>query len=121
MGFHIITRNLPEKMYPGMIIEYKVHPLLGIPLHWVTEITQVEYLSYFVDEQRVGPYSMWHHQHHLKPVEGGVLMQDIVHYQPPFGILGQLANAVLIRRQLNEIFAYRVKAVEEIFGKFPDK
>ena len=118
MGF-IVTSNTGEaKMYPGMIITYKVSPLLGIKLNWVTEITQVRDMEYFVDEQRIGPYSMWHHQHKIEAVEGGVLMTDIVTYQPPFGFLGAIANLLFIRRQLEQIFNYRTIAVEKRFGKF---
>ncbi len=117
MGFDITTKNLPEKMYPGMIIGYKVSPVLGIKMGWLTEITHVEHLHRFVDEQRMGPYKMWHHQHTIKEVEGGVEMEDIVTYQPPFGFLGAIANTLLIKGQLKEIFDYRFKAVEERFGK----
>jgi ligand-binding SRPBCC domain-containing protein len=105
-------------MYPGMIITYKVSPLLGIRLDWMTEITQVKDLEYFVDEQRIGPYTMWHHQHKIEPIEGGVLMTDIVTYQPPMGILGALANSLLIKNQLQQIFNYRTVALEKRFGKF---
>jgi ligand-binding SRPBCC domain-containing protein len=115
MGFDITSENLPEKMYPGMIISYKVRPLFGIPMTWVTEITQVAEKRYFVDEQRVGPYALWHHQHHIEPYENGVMMTDIVSYKPPLGILGRLANAILIRRQLEGIFAYREKALKKRF------
>ena len=117
MGFDIVTPNLPEKMYPGMIITYKVSPLLGIKTTWVTEITHVLEGKYFVDEQRVGPYKMWHHQHHIKPVDKGVLMTDIVHYQPPLGFLGAMANRIIIRKKLNEIFSYRTERLEETFAK----
>ena len=82
-----------------------------------TEITQVKEKEYFVDEQRVGPYSIWHHEHKIEPIEGGVLMTDIVSYQPPFGFLGSIANSILIKKQLKEIFDYRVEAVEKMFGK----
>lgn len=118
MGFDITTKNLPEKMYPGMIISYKVSPFLGIKMTWVTEITQVRELKYFVDEQRVGPYRMWHHQHFIEPVEGGVLMTDIVDYQPPLGFLGAIANQLIIKSQLNEIFSYRTKQLEAYFGRY---
>ena len=118
MGFEVITKNLPEKMYPGMIISYKVSPLLGIKMLWVTEITHVSEFRYFVDEQRVGPYKMWHHQHLLEPLTDGVLMTDIVDYQPPIGILGSIANQLIIKKQLNEIFAFRTKKLNEVFGKF---
>jgi ligand-binding SRPBCC domain-containing protein len=117
MGFNITSKLLSEKMYPGMIISYKVSPVLGIKMTWVTEITQVKEKEYFVDEQRVGPYSMWHHEHKIEPIEGGVLMTDIVSYQPPFGFLGSIANSILIKKQLKEIFDYRVEAVEKMFGK----
>jgi ligand-binding SRPBCC domain-containing protein len=116
MGFDITTHNLPEKMYPGMVISYTVRPLFGIKTTWVTEITQVEEKKYFVDEQRVGPYSLWHHQHIIEPIEGGVLMTDIVSYQPPFGILGALANSLIIKTKLNEIFNFRTSAIENRYG-----
>jgi ligand-binding SRPBCC domain-containing protein len=99
-----------------MIISYKVSPLLGIKTTWVTEISQVEEKKYFVDEQRVGPYSLWHHQHIIEPIENGVLMTDIVSYSPPFGFLGAIANSLIIKNKLNEIFDYRTKAVEKRYG-----
>jgi len=100
-----------------MIISYKVSPVLGIKMTWVTEITQVKEKEYFVDEQRVGPYSIWHHEHKIEAIEGGVLMTDIVSYKPPFGILGSIANSILIKRQLKEIFDFRAVAMERMFGK----
>lgn len=115
MGFDITSTNLPEKMYPGMIISYRVKPIAGIPTTWVTEITNVVEKRYFVDEQRVGPYAMWHHQHIIEPHEKGVMMTDIISYKPPLGFLGSIVNALLIRRQLEEIFAYREKALNKIF------
>lgn len=118
MGF-IVTGNTGEgKMYPGMIITYKVSPLFGIKLNWMTEITHVKDFEYFVDEQRIGPYSLWHHQHKIEAIEGGVLMTDIVTYQPPMGILGAVANALIIKKQLQQIFDYRTVALEKRFGKF---
>lgn len=118
MGFDITSEDLPEKMYPGMIISYIVKPLLGIPTTWVTEITKVTDKAYFIDEQRVGPYKLWHHQHFIEQIEGGVLMRDIVSYQPPFGILGSIMNSLVIRKKLREIFDYRVQAVNKRFGEF---
>jgi ligand-binding SRPBCC domain-containing protein len=117
MGFNITSKLLSEKMYPGMIISYKVSPVLGIKMTWVTEITQVKEKEYFVDEQRVGPYSMWHHEHKIKPIEGGVLMTDIVSYKPPFGLLGSIANSIIIKKQLKEIFDFRTVAMDKMFGK----
>ena len=116
MGFDITSEGLPEKMYEGMIISYKVSPLFGIKTTWVTEITKVSHGSYFVDEQRIGPYKLWHHQHIIKPTATGVLMEDIVSYSPPMGILGRIANALIIRNKLEEIFAFRKKAIIERFG-----
>ncbi len=104
-------------MYPGMIITYKVSPLLGIEMDWMTEITHVVDREYFVDEQRIGPYVMWHHQHRIVAIEGGVLMADIVTYQPPLGFLGAIANTLIIKGQLKQIFEYRTEAVENRFGK----
>ncbi|WP_372649609.1 SRPBCC family protein [Draconibacterium sp.] len=115
MGFDIRTSDLPNVAYEGMIIAYTVRPLLGIPTTWVTEITHVEPQKYFVDEQRVGPYKLWHHEHHIEAVKDGVLMKDIVSYSPPLGVLGQLANTLLISKKLEAIFDYRTKAFEEIF------
>lgn len=118
MGFDIITPDIPDKMYQGMIIGYKVSPLLGIKTSWLTEITHVVDKKYFVDEQRIGPYKLWHHQHILEEIsDGSVLMKDIVTYQPPFGFLGAIANSLLIRKKLNEIFAFRNQAVDKRFGK----
>ncbi|MCF8346916.1 MAG: SRPBCC family protein [Bacteroidales bacterium] len=115
MGFDITSGDLPEKMYPGMIISYHVRPMLGIRMIWVTEITHVEEKKFFVDEQRVGPYAMWHHEHHLEEADGGVWMRDIVSYRPPMGFLGALANRLFIRKQLNTIFDYRFRTVEKMF------
>lgn len=120
MGFDITSKNLPKKMYPGMIISYKVSPVLGIKTTWVTEITHVKEGQYFVDEQRIGPYTMWHHEHKIESIPGGVLMTDIVSYKPPFGFLGSLANEFIIKRKLNEIFGFRTITVEQIFGKWKD-
>jgi ligand-binding SRPBCC domain-containing protein len=116
MGFDITSGDLPETMYEGMIISYKVAPVLGIKTTWVTEITHIRDKEYFVDEQRVGPYALWHHQHFIEPQNEGVLMKDIVSYAPPFGILGAIANTLMIRKKLKEIFDYRTIAIERKFG-----
>lgn len=107
------------EMYPGQVITYKVKPLLGIPLFWMTEITHVDKYRFFVDEQRKGPYSLWHHQHHFKLIEGGVEMTDIVHYALPFGPLGSIAHAVLVKKELQQIFTYRFQKITEIMGAWP--
>jgi ligand-binding SRPBCC domain-containing protein len=117
MGFDITSGFLTSGMYPGMIISYKVSPVFGIKMTWVTEITHVKEKEYFVDEQRIGPYAIWHHEHKIEVIEGGVMMTDIVSYQPPFGFIGAIANSILIKKQLGEIFDYRRAAMEKIFGK----
>ena len=119
MGF-IITSDFKEgqKMYPGMIITYKVSPLLGINLNWMTEITHVQEGKYFVDEQRFGPYALWHHQHHFEEIKGGVHMTDIINYAIPYGFIGRIANSILVENEVRGIFDYREKKVEELFGKF---
>ena len=117
MGFHILS-GADRPMYPGQIIQYIVTPVAGIKTKWVTEITHVVDKQYFVDEQRVGPYTIWHHQHILEPIPQGVLMKDIVSYKPPFGFLGAIANSLMIKTKLNEIFDYRTIALEKRFGRF---
>lgn len=118
MGFEITNEPIADVMYAGMIISYKVKPILGVPMNWVTEITHIKEKEYFVDEQRVGTYALWHHQHKISPIEGGVLMEDIVSYRPPMGVLGNIANSLFIHRQLKRIFDYRHTSVEKEFGKF---
>jgi ligand-binding SRPBCC domain-containing protein len=117
MGFEIVS-GAASKMYAGQILQYIVTPLLNIPLNWVTEITHIREGEYFVDEQRFGPYSLWHHKHFIKPIKNGVEMIDIVDYKVPFGILGQLVQPFLVRPKLEEIFEYRKNALDRIFGKY---
>jgi ligand-binding SRPBCC domain-containing protein len=117
LDFKIISKYNGDVMYPGQVIEYKVKPVLSIPLYWMTEITHVEDKKYFIDEQRFGPYSLWHHQHHFKEVASGVEMIDIVHYKLPLWILGDIAHALFVKQQVKQIFDYRYKKVEELFSK----
>ena len=116
LAFKILSE--PGLMYAGQVIEYKVHPVLGIPLYWMTEITHVEHHKYFVDEQRFGPYSLWHHQHHFKETPAGTEMTDIVHYKLPFWFLGDIAHALFVKKKVREIFDYRYKAVETGIGNW---
>jgi len=118
MGFNIIGEMDSEKMYPGQIIAYKLSPISGIKITWVTEITHVKDNEYFVDEQRFGPYSFWHHKHIIKPIKNGVEMTDIIDYKIPFGFLGDIANAIFVKKQVQAIFDYRFKKVIEIFGNY---
>jgi len=119
LGFTVISKHQGDTMYAGQIIEYTVRPILGIPLYWMTEITHVKDQQYFIDEQRFGPYSLWHHQHHFKKIDNGVEMTDIVHYKNPFWLLGDVANALFVRKQLRTIFAFRYKKTTEVFGAWP--
>jgi ligand-binding SRPBCC domain-containing protein len=116
MGFDI-TNDVAEKMYAGQIITYTVRPLFNIPMTWVTEITHVKDKEFFVDEQRFGPYALWHHKHFFKAIDKGVEMTDQVDYALPLGILGQLAHPIIVKNKLKEIFDFRYKKVEELFGK----
>ena len=116
MNFVITSDQNRDKIYKGMIISYRVSPLKGLRTTWVTEITHLKENEYFVDEQRVGPYRMWHHQHFIKEDRNGTLMTDIVSYQPPFGIIGSFANQLLIKNQLNKIFNYRKEILEQLFN-----
>jgi ligand-binding SRPBCC domain-containing protein len=108
-----------KTMYPGMIITYKVSPVSGIRLNWMTEITHVSDQKYFVDEQRFGPYEFWHHQHHFKSIAGGTEMNDILTYALPLGILGRMANSLFVANKLRHIFEFRRQKVIEIFGDYP--
>src|SRR4051812_16271059 len=116
LGFIIRSKYQGKKMYAGQIIEYTVKPILGIPLYWMTEITHVVAGRYFIDEQRFGPYSLWHHQHHFKEVEGGVEMTDIVHYKIPFWFIGDIAQLLVVRNQLKKIFDFRYHFISQKFG-----
>ncbi len=115
MGFKILS-GADRKMYPGQIIQYMVTPVAGIKNKWVTEITHVRDRQYFVDEQRFGPYALWHHKHFIKEIPGGVEMEDIIDYKIPFGILGQWMHPILVKPKLKEIFNYRENKLIELFG-----
>lgn len=117
MGFEILS-GADRPCYPGQIIQYIVTPLFGIKTKWVTEITHVQEGHYFVDEQRFGPYALWHHKHFIKEIPGGVEMEDIVDYKVPLGFLGQLVHPFLVKPKLQEIFNYREKALIEKFGDY---
>ena len=115
MNFKVLGGNEKAVIYPGQVITYKVSPILKIPVFWMTEITHVVPKKLFVDEQRTGPYKIWHHQHHFEETNNGILMTDIVHYAIPFYIFGQIAHRLFVKRQLDDIFAYRERKVNEIF------
>lgn len=115
LEFHILTSPLAP-MHEGQIIEYKIGILPGIKQYWVTEIKAVIPLKQFVDEQRTGPYKFWHHLHTLKPHPKGVMMTDTVHYALPFGLLGEIAHQVFVRKKLQTIFSHRKKILVDLFG-----
>lgn len=119
MRFHVLSDLKGKKMYQGMIINYKVAPVLNIPLRWTTEITHCVDKQFFVDEQRFGPYAFWHHQHHFEQVPDGVLMTDIVHYAMPFSFLGWIVNALFVKQKLNGIFDFRNQFIEKKFNLKP--
>jgi ligand-binding SRPBCC domain-containing protein len=116
MGFEVLSESGDGRLYPGQIITYYVRPLLGWRLFWMTEITHVQDGEYFVDEQRMGPYAFWHHTHFFRAVPGGVEMRDQVYYRLPFGPLGRLAHALLVRKKLEAIFDFRFRYLEKSFG-----
>jgi ligand-binding SRPBCC domain-containing protein len=116
LDFQITTPDLPARIHAGLMIQYRVRPLLGLPMSWLTEITQVNDGEYFVDEQRVGPYAIWHHEHWFREAGAGrTEIEDRVTYRLPFGWLSEPVHALVVRRQLVEIFGYRKVAVEELF------
>ena len=117
MNFTITSRREEDlKMFPGMIITYKVTPLKGIRLNWVTEITHVKEREYFIDEQRFGPYAFWKHQHRFVEIPSGVKLIDNLYYALPFGFFGRQANSLFVEKQIRKIFNYRSQKISEIFG-----
>ena len=108
-----------HEAYAGQVITYIVKPLLGIPVFWMTEIKHVVPQQMFVDEQRKGPYQLWHHQHHFESIDGGVKMTDIVHYSLPFSFLGSMVHSPLVKPKLQQIFTFRFQKVNELFGAWP--
>ena len=116
MGFHICYASDNERMYAGQIIRYQLNILPFISTQWVTEITHMKEPFYFVDEQRVGPYELWHHQHHFRQVNNEIEIIDEVNYVIPYGLLGRLMNGIFVSRQVNAIFDFRHKALERMFS-----
>lgn len=119
MGFNILS-GADRPMYPGQVIQYTVTPLMSIKTKWVTEITHVKDKEYFVDEQRFGPYALWHHKHFIRELPGGVEMEDIIDYKLPMGFLGQMVHPFLVKPKLNKIFEYRKNKLNDLFGDYND-
>jgi len=110
-----ITSDLPDRMYEGMIISYKVYPLLGIPSNWVTEIMRMKEMELFIDEQRLGPYKFWHHQHFFKEINEGIEMTDIVNYAIPLDPLTRPLNTLIVSKKVKEIFEFRKEVLNRLF------
>ncbi|MGI9087510.1 MAG: SRPBCC family protein [Chthoniobacterales bacterium] len=114
LGFKVKS-ELPAEVYPGLMIRYTVSPLFRIPVAWLTEITRVEKPHYFVDEQRIGPYRVWHHEHFFRAINSEETeVRDLVHYVPPFGPLGAILNRLMIRPQLEQIFDFREQTLTSL-------
>ena len=111
-----VTSDLPDKMYEGMIITYKVYPFAGIPSNWVTEITKMKEKIFFIDEQRFGPYKFWHHQHHFKEIGDGVEITDIVNYALPLDPISRPLNTILVEKKVKGIFKFRKNVIKDLFG-----
>jgi ligand-binding SRPBCC domain-containing protein len=117
MGFVIKSQLNEGGIFRGMKIQYIVKPLLGIPLKWITEISEVDAPFLFTDKQLKGPYALWEHTHYFTTVPGGVKMRDEVKYGLPLGWLGLLAHTLVVRKKLDDIFNYRRKVLEQFFAK----
>lgn len=115
VNFKTIGGKKGEVVYPGMIVQHQLAPLLGIKMLWTTEIKQVKEQEYFIDEQRFGPYAFWHHQHWFEAVENGTKMTDILHYKVPYGIIGTIADALFVNKMVDEIFEHREEVFKKVF------
>jgi ligand-binding SRPBCC domain-containing protein len=115
LGFEILTPDLPPRIYAGMMIAYRVRPLAGFPVTWLTEITHLREGEFFVDEQRAGPYALWHHEHRLRDAgAGSTEVEDLVTFRLPIGRFGALLHRLVVRRKLEAIFDFRSAAVRGI-------
>lgn len=114
LNFRILS-EVPDVVHSGLMIEYRIRAVFGIPMRWLTEIKHVEKLTRFVDEQRIGPFPFWYHEHRFLPVEGGIVMEDEVHYVMPWSVLGSFIHWIFIRGRLREIFRFRKSYLEERF------
>ena len=115
MNFRITSPPHQGEMYAGQIIRYKVTVAPAVTVQWISEITHARKPYFFVDEQRRGPYTFWHHQHHFREIDGGIEMTDEVNYEVPFGPLGRLVNHVFVGPKLKRIFEHRSKVLRGIF------
>ncbi|OQP65927.1 hypothetical protein A3860_15165 [Niastella vici] len=117
MDFKTLTALDAGEIYNGLLIDYKVKPLWGIPMNWKTEIRNAQKPFAFTDVQLKGPYRCWEHTHTFTQQENGVLMQDVVKYELPMGVLGNFTHALLVRKKIEALFRYRKAAIERIFNE----
>ncbi len=115
LEFKILSDLNNEEIYEGMKIDYIVKPILKIPILWQTEIIKVNKGNFFTDRQLKGPYEVWEHTHIFKVINNGVLMHDVINYQLPFGFIGNIAHALLVKKKIENIFTYRKNILEKIF------
>lgn len=117
LKFQIVNVSMDRDVYEGQVIHYRIQILPLVWVTWLTEITKVKNMEYFIDDQRLGPYSLWHHQHHFREVRGGVEMSDAVTYALPLGWLGRIAHALFVRAELLSIFLHRRQVLERRFSR----
>jgi ligand-binding SRPBCC domain-containing protein len=116
LRFEVITPG-EVTMRVGTLIAYRLH-LHGVPISWLTSIQDWDPPHRFVDQQVSGPFALWHHTHELSPSgPEGTLMRDTVRYAIGYGPLGELAHRVLVRRDLETIFDFRARKVEELLRR----
>lgn len=115
MKFNILA-GADKPLYAGQIIHYRVSPLPFYRTSWTTEITQVQPGEYFIDNQLRGPYSLWHHKHFIYEATNGVLMEDVIDYQLPLGLIGRLLNRLFVQKQLRAIFNFRKESLQQRYG-----
>jgi len=114
-----LTQTVPNSIHAGMLISYRLKPLFGLPVTWISEITHVYEPDYFIDEQRFGPYKFWQHQHLFKAFGDGTQVRDIIHYAIGYGILGRLVQRFIVSPRLEDIFDYRHEKLKQIFRDSP--
>lgn len=117
MKFVVLTKLEDDDIYEGMTIDYHISPVLNIKMNWQTEIVQVDHQKSFIDFQNKGPYKMWHHYHEFVENKDGVLMKDVVDYELPLRILGEIAHKLFVKKKLESIFNYRHEVLEVLFNQ----
>lgn len=121
LGLKIQHHQCEKKIYAGQIIAYSVKPLWNISMEWITEITAVQKPDYFIDEQKNGPYTFWHHEHWFTPIPNGILIEDILYYKVPFSVFGKALHYLKIKKDLERIFQHRRDVLEQLFGRYQNQ